>query len=325
MLHRCARLTLARRRRRVLSAASSSGSSAVVRRAVLPPAGSALVASGPAAAVCDALEQEAENEPLAVVFAASPPALRKALACDALGAMNVVGAVDGLAFSEADGLHVVLADFGPDVDVATFDERSGALPELGRKRLEAALDEAKAPHFLVFAGEGADEGDDEWGPLEMFRRRVDGLFGVHASCSGVAARTAPGMPTGRLVHARRRPCPGDTRNRRRRAKRLKVWDAARGAVVGLALLPATADARCADTAAELAKLAFAALCVRNQSESKAPRKLPLRRGRARGGCGPRPTARRGRRPSARLTRRWRTSTRGTAATPPRSPPRPSFT
>ena len=108
--------------------------------------------------------------------------------------------------------------------------RSGALPELGRKRLEAALDEAKAPHFLVFAGEGADEGDDEWGPLEMFRRRVDGLFGVHASCSGVAARTAPGMPTGRLVHARRRPCPGDTRNRRRRAKRLKVWDAARGAV-----------------------------------------------------------------------------------------------
>ena len=233
-------------------------------RSNLPGGGSAVALFGRAPQVCAALKDECRGETLAVVVAASTVALRSLLDSRALRHTNVVGAVDRSAFAADDMAHVVAAHVGSSLDVVTFDSTRGALPELGRQKLEAALDPRRAPHFVVFAGErrgdGADDGDgepanDEDAPgavLETFRRRVEGLFGAASSCSGVVARR-DGSPA-RVVHARRLNRPG-----RRRAGRLKVYDAGRGgALVGVAFLPRAAGARGAGaaTADALATLAF---------------------------------------------------------------------
>jgi len=255
-----------------------------LRRHALPASGgSALSVFGPAAPVCEALLREASrSDPLAIVVASSAPALRRVLECAALKRTDVVGVVDAAAFaaspSDGDGdAHVVLADAGRDLELVTFDSHRGALPEFGPARLERALDARRAPHFLVFAGERRSEGGDgersdadEWlealasqpgAILEAFARRVDGLFGPSGSCSGVVARTAGDLPprrnaaAGRLVHARRRQI-----GRKRRAGRLKVYDASRGhgAIVGAALLPRDArdDAAARATADALARISF---------------------------------------------------------------------
>ena len=132
---------------------------------------------------------------LVLVVAANQTALRQALGSKALTYSNVIGAVDSLAFAESDQLHIVSAKLPPHVEAWTFDAKRGALPDLGRRRLEAALAKHTAPHFLVFGGDAAheeddfddDDGDDGAAALERFARRVDGLF-PHGTCAGAAAR-----------------------------------------------------------------------------------------------------------------------------------------
>ena len=167
-----------------------------VRRSVLSNSGgTALSVTGPAARACEALDLESAGEPLVLVVAANQTALRQALGSKALTYSNVIGAVDSLAFAEADQLHIVACKLPPHVEAWTFDAKRGALPDLGRRRLEAALAKHTAPHFLVFGGDAAheeddfddDDGDDGAAALERFARRVDGLF-PHGTCAGAAAR-----------------------------------------------------------------------------------------------------------------------------------------
>ena len=167
-----------------------------VRRSVLSGSGgTALSVTGPAARACEALDLESAGEPLVLVVAANQTALRQALGSKALTYSNVIGAVDSLAFAESDQLHVVACKLPPHVEAWTFDAKRGALPDLGRRRLEAALAKHTAPHFLVFGGDAAheeddfddDDGDDDAAALERFARRVDGLF-PHGTCAGAAAR-----------------------------------------------------------------------------------------------------------------------------------------
>ena len=167
-----------------------------VRRSVLSNSGgTALSVTGPAAKACEALDLESAGEPLVLVVAANQTALRQALGSKALTYSNVIGAVDSLAFAESDQLHVVACKLPPHVEAWTFDAKRGALPDLGRRRLEAALAKHTAPHFLVFGGDAAvddddfedDDGDDGAAALERFARRVDGLF-PHGTCAGAAAR-----------------------------------------------------------------------------------------------------------------------------------------
>ena len=167
-----------------------------VRRSVLSNSGgTALSVTGPAVKACEALDLESAGEPLVLVVAANQTALRQALGSKALTHSNVIGAVDSLAFAECDQLHIVSAKLPPHVEAWTFDAKQGALPDLGRRRLEAALAKHTAPHFLVFGGDAAheeddfddDDGDDGAAALERFARRVDGLF-PHGTCAGAAAR-----------------------------------------------------------------------------------------------------------------------------------------
>jgi hypothetical protein len=167
-----------------------------VRRSVLSNSGgTALSVTGPAARACEALDLESAGEPLVLVVASNQTALRQALGSKALTYSNVIGAVDSLAFAESDQLHIVSAKLPPHVEAWTFDAKRGALPDLGRRRLEAALAKHTAPHFLVFGGDAAseeddfedDDGDDDAAALERFARRVDGLF-PHGTCAGAAAR-----------------------------------------------------------------------------------------------------------------------------------------
>jgi hypothetical protein len=167
-----------------------------VRRSVLSNSGgTALSVTGPAAKACEALDLEADGEPLVLVVASNQTALREALGSKALTYSNVIGAVDSLAFAESDQLHVVACKLPPHVEAWTFDAKRGALPDLGRRRLEAALAKHAAPHFLVFGGDASvdeddfddDDGDDDAAALERFARRVDGLF-PHGTCAGAAAR-----------------------------------------------------------------------------------------------------------------------------------------
>jgi hypothetical protein len=241
-----------------------------VRRSVLSNSGgTALSVTGPAARACEALDLESAGEPLVLVVAANQTALRQALGSNALTHSNIIGAVDSLAFAESDQLHIVSAKLPPHVEAWTFDAKRGALPDLGRRRLEAALAKHTAPHFLVFGGDAAheeddfddDDGDDGAAALERFARRVDGLF-PHGTCAGAAARVNGAVlarisvslhvagrrertprltrrcTQARLVHARRRPGP------RKRAKRLKVFAAHKSdrPLVGVALLPREAGA-----------------------------------------------------------------------------------
>ena len=230
-----------------------------VRRSVLSGSGgTALSVTGPAARACEALDLESAGEPLVLVVAANQTALRQALGSKALTYSNVIGAVDSLAFAESDQLHVVACKLPPHVEAWTFDAKRGALPDLGRRRLEAALAKHTAPHFLVFGGDAApeeddfddDDGDDAAAALERFARRVDGLF-PHGTCAGAAARVN-GAVLARLVHARRRPGP------RKRAKRLKVFAAHKSdrPLVGVALLPREAGADAAAAAEKLGELCF---------------------------------------------------------------------
>ena len=167
-----------------------------VRRSVLSNSGgTALSVTGPATKACEALDRESAGEPLVLVVASNQTALREALGSKALTYSNVIGAVDSLAFAESDQLHVVACKLPPHVEAWTFDAKRGALPDLGRRRLEAALAKHTAPHFLVFGGDAAvddedfddDDGDDGAAALERFARRVDGLF-PHGTCAGAAAR-----------------------------------------------------------------------------------------------------------------------------------------
>ena len=167
-----------------------------VRRSVLSNSGgTALSVTGPAARACEALDLESAGEPLVLVVAANQTALRQALGSKALTHSNIIGAVDSLAFAESDQLHIVACKLPPHVEAWTFDAKRGALPDLGRRRLEAALAKHTAPHFLVFGGDAAheeddfddDDGDDGAAALERFARRVDGLF-PHGTCAGAAAR-----------------------------------------------------------------------------------------------------------------------------------------
>ena len=167
-----------------------------VRRSVLSASGgTALSVTGPAAKACEALDLESAGEPLVLVVASNQTALRQALGSKALTYSNVIGAVDSLAFAESDQLHVVACKLPPHVEAWTFDAKRGALPDLGRRRLEAALAKHTAPHFLVFGGDAAheeadfddDDGDDGAAALARFARRVDGLF-PHGTCAGAAAR-----------------------------------------------------------------------------------------------------------------------------------------
>ncbi len=164
-----------------------------VRRSVLSASGgTALSVTGPAARACEALDLESAGEPLVLVVASNQTALRQALGSKALTYSNVIGAVDSLAFAESDQLHVVACKLPPHVEAWTFDAKRGALPDLGRRRLEAALARHTAPHFLVFGGDAAPEDDDfedddGAAALERFARRVDGLF-PHGTCAGAAAR-----------------------------------------------------------------------------------------------------------------------------------------
>ena len=167
-----------------------------VRRSVLSNSGgTALSVTGPAAKACEALDLESNGEPLVLVVASNQTALREALGSKALMHANTIGAVDALAFAESDQLHVVACKLPPHVEAWTFDAKRGALPDLGRRRLEAALAKHTAPHFLVFGGDAAheeddfddDDGDDDAAALERFARRVDGLF-PHGTCAGAAAR-----------------------------------------------------------------------------------------------------------------------------------------
>ena len=167
-----------------------------VRRSVLSNSGgTALSVTGPAAKACEALDLESAGEPLVLVVASNQTALREALGSKALMHANTIGAVDALAFAESDQLHVVACKLPPHVEAWTFDAKRGALPDLGRRRLEAALAKHTAPHFLVFGGDAAheeddfddDDGDDGAAALERFARRVDGLF-PHGTCAGAAAR-----------------------------------------------------------------------------------------------------------------------------------------
>ena len=167
-----------------------------VRRSVLSGSGgTALSVTGPAAKACEALDLESAGEPLVLVVASNQTALREALGSKALMHANTIGAVDALAFAESDQLHVVACKLPPHVEAWTFDAKRGALPDLGRRRLEAALAKHTAPHFLVFGGDAApedddfedDDGDDGAAALERFARRVDGLF-PHGTCAGAAAR-----------------------------------------------------------------------------------------------------------------------------------------
>jgi hypothetical protein len=167
-----------------------------VRRSVLSNSGgTALSVTGPAARACEALDLESAGEPLVLVVASNQTALRQALGSKALTYSNVIGAVDSLAFAESDQLHVVACKLPPHVEAWTFDAKRGALPDLGRRRLEVALARHTAPHFLVFGGDAApedddfddDDGDDGAAALERFARRVDGLF-PHGTCAGAAAR-----------------------------------------------------------------------------------------------------------------------------------------
>ena len=230
-----------------------------VRRSVLSNSGgTALSVTGPAAKACEALDLESAGEPLVLVVASNQTALREALGSKALTYSNVIGAVDSLAFAESDQLHIVSAKLPPHVEAWTFDAKRGALPDLGRRRLEAALAKHTAPHFLVFGGDAAseeddfddDDGDDGAAALERFARRVDGLF-PHGTCAGAAARVN-GAVLARLVHARRRPGP------RKRAKRLKVFAAHKSdrPLVGVALLPREAGADAAAAAQKLSELCF---------------------------------------------------------------------
>ena len=118
------------------------------------------VRAGPAARACEALDLESAGEPLVLVVAANQTALRQALGSKALTYSNVIGAVDSLAFAESDQLHVVACKLPPHVEAWTFDAKRGALPDLGRRRLEAALAKHTAPHFIVFGGDAATEEDD---------------------------------------------------------------------------------------------------------------------------------------------------------------------
>ncbi|CAH0377244.1 unnamed protein product [Pelagomonas calceolata] len=234
-----------------------------VRRSVLSASGgTALSVTGPAARACEALDRESAGEPLVLVVAANQTALRQALGSKALTYSNVIGAVDSLAFAESDQLHVVACKLPPHVEAWTFDAKRGALPDLGRRRLEAALAKHTAPHFLVFGGDAAheeddfddDDGDDDAAALERFARRVDGLF-PHGTCAGAAARVNGAVLariSARLVHARRRPGP------RKRAKRLKVFAAHKSdrPLVGVALLPREAGADAAAAAQKLGELCF---------------------------------------------------------------------
>ena len=157
--------------------------------------GTALSVTGPAARACEALDLESAGAPLVLVVAANQTALRQALGSKALTYSNVIGAVDSLAFAESDQLHIVACKLPPHVEAWTFDAKRGALPDLGRRRLEAALAKHTAPHFLVFGGDAAheeddfedDDGDDGAAALERIARRVDGLF-PHGTCAGAAAR-----------------------------------------------------------------------------------------------------------------------------------------
>ena len=168
-----------------------------VRRSVLSNSGgTALSVTGPTAKACEALDLESAGEPLVLVVASNQTALRQALGSTALTHSNIIGAVDALAFAESDQLHVVACKLPPHVEAWTFDAKHGALPDLGRRRLEAALAKHTAPHFLVFGGDAAheddddfddDDGDDDAAALERFARRVDGLF-PHGTCAGAAAR-----------------------------------------------------------------------------------------------------------------------------------------
>ena len=167
-----------------------------IRRSVLSSSGgTALSVTGPATKACEALDLESAGEPLVLVVASNQTALREALGSKALTHSNIIGAVDSLAFAESDQLHVVACKLPPHVEAWTFDAKRGALPDLGRRRLEAALAKHTAPHFLVFGGDAAheeddfddDDGDDGAAALERFARRVDGLF-PHGTCAGAAAR-----------------------------------------------------------------------------------------------------------------------------------------
>ena len=249
-----------------------------VRRSVLSNSGgTALSVTGPTAKACEALDLESAGEPLVLVVASNQTALRQALGSTALTHSNIIGAVDALAFAESDQLHVVACKLPPHVEAWTFDAKRGALPDLGRRRLEAALAKHTAPHFLVFGGDASvneddfedDDGDDDAAALERFARRVDGLF-PHGTCAGAAARVngavlarfsvslhVAGRLTrrctqARLVHARRRPGP------RKRAKRLKVFAAHKSdrPLVGVALLPREAGADAGAAAAKLGELCF---------------------------------------------------------------------
>ena len=167
-----------------------------IRRSVLSSSGgTALSVTGPATKACEALDLESAGEPLVLVVASNQTALREALGSKALTHSNIIGAVDSLAFAESDQLHVVACKLPPHVEAWTFDAKRGALPDLGRRRLEAALAKHTAPHFLVFGGDASaddddlddDDGDDAAAALERFARRVDGLF-PHGTCAGAAAR-----------------------------------------------------------------------------------------------------------------------------------------
>ena len=105
--------------------------------------GTALCVTGPGRA-CEALDLESAGEPLVLVVASNQTALREALGSKALTYSNVIGAVDSLAFAESDQLHVVACKLPPHVEAWTFDAKRGALPDLGRRRLEAALAEHTA-------------------------------------------------------------------------------------------------------------------------------------------------------------------------------------
>jgi len=232
-----------------------------VRRSVLSDSGgTALSVTGPAARACEVLDNESDGEPLVLVVASNQTALRQALSSKALTHANTIGAIDALAFASDDQLHVVAAKLPPHVEAYTFDAKRGALPDLGRRRLETALSETRAPHFLLFGGD-ASAGDDEWddeheedAALERFSRRVDGLF-PHGTCAGAAARVGSSLGA-RLVHARRRP--GNSGGRAKRAKRLKVFAAHKEdrPLVGVALLPREEYADAGVAAEKLGALCF---------------------------------------------------------------------